>query len=171
MREADLLIVIGERLGEMTTSGYTLLEVPSPRQALVHVHPGPEEARPRLPAGGRRSARRRARSSTRCSPRAHRPPPVPWAATAEAAHRDYEAWRAPRPVPGAVDLWQIVRWLDERLPDDTIITNGAGNYTTWIHRLYRYPASGHAARALRGRDGLRRARGGRRQAPAARRRR
>ena len=57
---------------------------------------------------------------------------------ARAAHADYEAWRAPRPVPGDVDLWQIVRWLDERLPDDAILTNGAGNYTVWLHRLYRY---------------------------------
>ena len=60
------------------------------------------------------------------------------ARTRAAAHADYEAWRAPRPVPGAVDLWQIVRWLDARLPDDAILTNGAGNYTVWLHRLFRY---------------------------------
>ena len=53
-------------------------------------------------------------------------------------HDEYERWRAPRAVPGAVDLWRIVRWLDETLPDDAILTNGAGNYATWVHRLYRY---------------------------------
>ena len=41
-------------------------------------------------------------------------------------------------MPGALDLWQIVSWLDARLPDDAILTNGAGNYATWLHRLYRY---------------------------------
>src|SRR5206468_6139480 len=54
------------------------------------------------------------------------------------AHDEYLAWQAPRPVPGSLDLWQIVRWLDSRLPDDAILTNGAGNYTAWLHRLYRY---------------------------------
>ena len=60
------------------------------------------------------------------------------ARTGADAHAAYEAWRAPRPVPGDVDLWHIVRWLDERLPDDAILTNGAGNYTVWLHRLFRY---------------------------------
>jgi acetolactate synthase-1/2/3 large subunit len=141
VREADLLIVIGERLGEMTTSGYTLLDVPSPRQALVHVHPGAEEiGRVYRPAVGICATPGAFLDAMLAlgAPSA----PVPWAATAEAAHRDYEAWRAPRPVPGAVDLWSIARWLDERLPDDAIITNGAGNYTTWIHRLYHFRRPG-----------------------------
>ena len=51
-------------------------------------------------------------------------------------------WREPRPVPGDVDLWRIVRWLDDRLPDDAIVANGAGNYATWMHRLYRYRRPG-----------------------------
>jgi acetolactate synthase-1/2/3 large subunit len=61
-----------------------------------------------------------------------------WRELVQDAHAAYEAWRAPRPVPGDVDLWHIVRWLDERLPDDAILTNGAGNYTVWLHRLFRY---------------------------------
>jgi len=60
------------------------------------------------------------------------------AAAAASAHGDYEAWRAPRAVPGALDLWQIVDWLDAHLPEDAIVTNGAGNYTAWLHRIYRY---------------------------------
>jgi acetolactate synthase-1/2/3 large subunit len=70
------------------------------------------------------------------------PSSVPVGRRAEAAHRDYEAWRAPRPVPGDVDLWSIVRWLDDRLPEDAIVTNGAGNYSTWIHRVYRFRRPG-----------------------------
>jgi len=141
VRESDLLIVIGERLGEMTTSGYTLLDVPSPRQALVHVHPGPEElGRVYVPKVGICAAPGAFLAAMLDSGDA--PSSVPWAGSAEAAHRDYEAWRAPRPVPGDVDLWSIVRWLDDRLPEDAIVTNGAGNYSTWIHRVYRFRRPG-----------------------------
>lgn len=136
VREADVLLVIGERLGEMTTSGYSLLDVPVPKQALIHVHPGPEELgsvyQPALPICATPGAflAALAASDGWAADR--------WHASTSALHAEYEAWREPRPVPGALDLWTIVRWLDERLPDDAILTNGAGNYTTWIHRLYRY---------------------------------
>jgi len=140
VREADVLLVIGERLGEMTTSGYTLLTPPLPRQRLIHVHPGPEEL-------GRVY---RAEQAICATPRAFLEamlarqalPSARWKALVAAAHADYEAWRAPRAVPGEVDLWRIVRWLDERLPDDAILANGAGNYTTWLHRLYRHRRPG-----------------------------
>ena len=136
VRQADILLVIGERLGEMTTSGYTLLNVPTPRQGLVHVHPGADElGRVYQPA-----------QAVCATPgaflAAFNTLPVPaspaWAGNAAMAHAQYEAWRAPRPVPGAVDLWQVVDWLDARLPDDAVITNGAGNYATWMHRLFHY---------------------------------
>ena len=132
VRDADVLLVIGERLGEMTTSGYTLVVPPVPAQTLIHVHPGSEEL-------GRVYQPALAINATPGEFLAALPAIEPrWAAQAGTAHADYEDWRAPRPVPGAVDLWQIVRWLDERLPDDAIVTNGAGNYATWMHRLFRY---------------------------------
>ena len=141
VREADLLIVVGERLGEMTTSGYTLLDVPRPHQALVHVHPGPEEIgrvyRPAVGICATPGAFLDAMLA--CGGPASE---VPWAASVASAHAEYEGWRSPRPVPGAVDLWSIVRWLDERLPDDAILANGAGNYTTWLHRVYRHRRPG-----------------------------
>ena len=137
VREADVLLIIGERLGEMTTSGYTLLDVPSPRQALLHVHPGAEELgrvyQPQVAIAATPGA-----FLAQVDARAARP--VATAAHAGTAHDDYEAWRAPRPVPGDVDLWSIVRWLDDTLPADAILTNGAGNYATWVHRVYRYGA-------------------------------
>ena len=137
VRDADLLIVIGERLGEMTTSGYTLLDIPSPRQALVHVHPGPEEiGRVYQPAVGLCATPGAFLGAMLAQGGPERP--VAWPSSVPAAHADYERWREPRPVPGAVDLWRIVRWLDERLPDDAILANGAGNYTTWLHRIYRH---------------------------------
>jgi acetolactate synthase-1/2/3 large subunit len=137
VRDADVLLVIGERLGETTTSGYTLLAVPSPRQALIHVHPDANELgsvyQPRLAIAATPGAFLAA-----IDPRAaRREAMLPGTAPAD-ANADYDAWRLPRRVPGAVDLWQIVRWLDERLPDDAIIANGAGNFATWMHRVYRY---------------------------------
>ncbi len=141
IRNADLLIVIGERLGEMTTSGYTLLDVPSPRRALVHVHPGADElGRVYQPAIGICATPGAFLDAINCAPGPATAPA--WLGSAAAAHAEYEAWRAPRPVPGDVDLWRIVRWLDERLPDDAILTNGAGNYTTWLHRLFRHRRPG-----------------------------
>lgn len=140
VREADVLLVIGERLGEMTTSGYSLIEVPRPRQTLIHVHPGAEELgrvyQPALPICATPGAFLASLATSGAWPSDR------WRTSTSALHAEYEAWRAPRPVPGALDLWLIVRWLDERLPDDAILTNGAGNYTTWIHRLYRYRKPG-----------------------------
>jgi acetolactate synthase-1/2/3 large subunit len=136
VRNADVLLVVGERLGEITTSGYTLLAAPVPRQTLIHVHPGSAELgrvyQPALAVNATPLEFIEALAAELG------PPPAEWRDVAAAAHAELEAWRAPRPVPGAVDLWQIVRWLDQRLPDDAIVTNGAGNYATWIHRLYRY---------------------------------
>src|SRR4030095_2336771 len=121
-------------LGEMTTSGYTLLTPPVPAQTLIHVHPGAEELgrvyQPTIAIAATPGAFLTALSH--CTHDGAR------ADSSEAAHAEYLAWQAPRPVPGSLDLWQIMRWLDARLPDDAILTNGAGNYTAWLHRLYRY---------------------------------
>jgi acetolactate synthase-1/2/3 large subunit len=136
IRDADVLLVIGERLGEMTTSGYTLLEVPAPAQRLIHVHPGTEELgrvyQPALAIAATPGAFLAAMN---------REPAIDsraWRSRAEEAHAEYAGWRAPRPVPGTLDMWRVVQWLDERLPDDAILANGAGNFATWLHRFYRY---------------------------------
>ncbi|HET8585587.1 MAG TPA: thiamine pyrophosphate-binding protein [Casimicrobiaceae bacterium] len=134
VRDADVLLVIGERLGETTTSGYTLLDVPSPKQALVHVHPDASELgrvyQPRVAIAATPGGFLDAIDTTSLVGR--------WRELSARAHADYEAWRAPRPVPGAVDLWRIVQWLDERLPRDAVLTNGAGNHATWVHRIFHY---------------------------------
>jgi len=134
VREADVLLVVGERLGEMTTSGYALLDVPVPKQTLVHVHPDAMElGRVYQPALAIAATPRAFLEAV--DGRAARPAS---AAAADEAHAQYDAWRARRAVPGDVDLWQIASWLDERLPRDAVMTNGAGNYTTWMHRVFRY---------------------------------
>ncbi len=136
VRDADVLLVVGERLGEMTTSGYSLLEVPSPRQALIHVHPGIEElGRVYQPAIAVNATPREFLDAL-CADTAFAR--AEWRTATAAARADWDAWRAPRPVPGDVDLWQIAQWLDERLPENVIVTNGAGNYSAWMHRAFRY---------------------------------
>jgi acetolactate synthase-1/2/3 large subunit len=136
IRDADVLLVIGERLGEITTSGYTLLAVPAPRQRLIHVHPDPNELgrvyQPSLAIVATPGAFLAAMNREPCLAVDGRQ------ANVESAHAEFRAWRAPRPVPGALDMVEIVGWLDAHLPDDAILTNGAGNYTQWLHRFFRY---------------------------------
>ncbi len=136
VRDADVLLVIGDRLGEITTSGYTLPAAPVPAQTLIHVHPDAGELgrvyQPAVAIASTPGAFLAAMIAQSVA--------VPSAVrgVAERAHADYLAWLAPRPVPGELDLWRVMAWLDARLPDDAILTNGAGNYATWLHRLYRY---------------------------------
>jgi len=137
VREADVLLVIGERLGEMVTGGYTLVEAPTPKQALIHVHPGADELgrvyQPRLAI--------ESGIAPFCAALAKlgRIDAAAWGGSAEAAHAAYHEWQTPRPMPGELDLWQVVACLRERLPETAILANGAGNYVSWLARLYRYP--------------------------------
>jgi acetolactate synthase-1/2/3 large subunit len=133
VRDADLLLVVGPRLGEMTTSGYTLLDVPRPRQTLVHVHPGAEELgrvyQADLPILSGMEQFAAAVADVRVEPR--------WREWAAAARRDYEAWRQHEPVPGSVDLGTCLAHLRGRVPD-AVLCNGAGNHTAWAHRFWRF---------------------------------
>ncbi|WP_084462741.1 thiamine pyrophosphate-binding protein [Oceanibaculum pacificum] len=136
VREADLLIVLGARLGEMTTSGYTLLDVPAPRQVLVHVHADAEELgrvyRPDL--GINASLGRFARALRGLQA----PAACRWDGWASEARREFEAYVQPTEVPGEVNLGRVVAALREVLPPEAIVTNGAGNYATFVHRFHLY---------------------------------
>ena len=140
VREADLLLAIGPRLGEMTTSGYSLLTVPRPQQALVHVHQGVEELG-RVYQGQLMIASGMPQFASRLATMMPIESPT-WAAATRAARADYEAWQATAPVYGTqkprLDLWQVVQMLQASLPPDTIVSNGAGNFATWAHRYWRY---------------------------------
>lgn len=135
IREADVLLVIGARLGEATTSGYTLLDVPAPRQRLIHVHAGNDELgkvyQAELPinAGMPEFAQ-----ALRGVSLAH----VAWRDTCEQAHRDYQAHATPPEIGGTLQMSAVVRHLQDRLPADAIVTNGAGNYAIWMNRYFRY---------------------------------
>jgi acetolactate synthase-1/2/3 large subunit len=137
VRDADVLLVLGERLGEMVTGGYTLLDAPQPKPTLIHIHPGAEElGRVYQPALAIEAAMGPAAEALAALPPIAAPV---WAGSAAAAHAEYLAWQTPQPMPGSVDLWQVVADLRARLPEDAILANGAGNYTAWVARLYRYP--------------------------------
>jgi acetolactate synthase I/II/III large subunit len=136
VREADLLIAAGPRLGEMTTSGYTLVEVPVPKQSLVHIHPGAEELnrvyQPDLAINA-------GLTQFAAALRALTPPAtIPWAERTRQARAEYEANQQVKPPPGPLDMIEVMRYLRDVLPDDSIVTNGAGNYATWVHRFFRF---------------------------------
>jgi acetolactate synthase I/II/III large subunit len=140
VKDADLVIAIGPRLGEMTTGGYTLLDSPLPKQRLVHIHNDPEElgsvyqAELMIASGAPQA----------CAMLAAMEPvdSSAWRHTVEEARADLAAWQAQPPIfkdgQAPLDLWQVVQDLQAALPADTIITNGAGNYASWAHRFWRY---------------------------------
>ena len=140
VQEADLLLVLGARLGEMTTQGYTLLHSPVPQQTLIHVHPDPNELNSVY--------------------QADLPIPVPapaalaawvehgpeatsvWKNWQEQLHRDYQTHCAPPVLETPLNLATVVQTLRQQLPSDTVFTNGAGNYAAWAHRFsqfFEYP--------------------------------
>lgn len=136
VRDADLIIAVGPRLGEMTTAGYTLLEPPAPAQKLVHVHPDPNELNSvyRADLGIVSSMPAFAAVARAMEPIEQRA----WDGWAGEARADYLRFVEPVPNPGPLQMAEIVAWLNETLPEDAIITNGAGNYSIWPHRFYRW---------------------------------
>lgn len=143
VRDADLIVALGVRLGEMTTGGYTLLEVPRPAQKLVHVHAGAEEL------GRVYAADLLLQASMACAAKAlctlAAPPALPWAAWTQAAHADYEANHVAPPV-APLDLALVMKSVQRLAPADTVYTNGAGNFSGWLHRYVRYAGLQHHGR-------------------------
>jgi acetolactate synthase-1/2/3 large subunit len=139
---ADLLIAFGPRLGEMTTSGYSLLASPVPAQKLVHIHTDAEElgsvyqADLMINSGAPQAAAMLAAMTPVAADA--------WRHTVAEAKAELAAYQEQPPVfkdgKAPLDLWQLVQQLMAAAPKDTIITNGAGNYATWAHRFYRYGA-------------------------------
>jgi acetolactate synthase I/II/III large subunit len=140
--EADVLLAIGGRVGEIPSSGYTLLEIPRPRQRLVHVHPDPDELgavyEPELGIASGLPQFAAAARARQWEPSAGR------AEVVAEAHADYVAnLQEARELPGDLQLAAVMRVLRERLDADAILTCGAGNFTVWAHRYYafrRYPS-------------------------------
>src|SRR5437763_6469375 len=137
IKSADLVLLVGGRLGEMPSQGYTLLDIPNPKTKFVHVHPDPGELgrvyRPDLAINA-------APTAFAASPEALQPPnEIRWRGETKTAHEDYLAWtEQPTEQPGNVNFGEIMVWLRGELAPDSIVTNGAGNFSSWMHRFYRF---------------------------------
>ncbi|MGN7293338.1 thiamine pyrophosphate-binding protein [Rhizobium sp. SAFR-030] len=139
IKDSDLIVLIGSRMSEMPSSGYTLLDIPYPSQKIVHVYPDPEELgriyRPDLAicAGPAEFV---------AALRDLEPPAWPvWAERSATMHDAYLKWSTPpKTGPGEVQMGPIMDWIEENTPKDAIFTNGAGNYATWLHRFHRFQA-------------------------------
>ncbi len=138
IRETDCLLVIGARLGELTTGGFSLLDIPRPQQPMIHVHAGAEELgriyRPELAinADSERFVAALAATPTREETSASRRQRV------QQAHRDYLDWNGVVEVAGEMNLSAVFHRLRQLTDDDAMICNGAGNNTGWLHRFFRY---------------------------------
>jgi acetolactate synthase-1/2/3 large subunit len=137
VKAADLVLLVGGRLGEMPSQGYTLLDIPNPKSKFIHVYPDPDELghvyRPHLAINATPTAF--AASLEGLQP----PNEIRWRDWTKDVRAEYLAWtEQPTKVPGAVNFGEIMVWLRGQLPPDSIITNGAGNFSTWMHRFYRF---------------------------------
>ena len=136
VRDSDLIIAIGPRLGEITTGGYSLLQVPRTRQKLVHIHASAEELNRVYQADLAINASMNA--AARSLEVLSAPPTLVWDAWAQACNADYLSNMQPQPLPGQIDMPAIVGLLQKHLPADAVLTNGAGNFASWVHRFFKH---------------------------------
>ncbi len=136
IQDSDLLLVIGPRLGEMTTGGYTLIQAPVAKQKLVHIHGGAEELnrvyRADLAILSTMNAAARSLEVLTA------PPELPWAERTAQIHADYLGNLQAQTLPGPIDMAAIIGVVNRLLPADAVVTNGAGNFASWVHRFHRY---------------------------------
>lgn len=136
IKDADLLIVIGARLGEMTTSGYALLNIPNPAQTLVHVHPSPDELGSVYRADI--AINSSAGNFVQALGELATPDDIRWSERTKALRSSQEQSWQPLATPGDVQLAEVIRTTSEMLPEDAIVCNGAGNYAAFLHRYFQY---------------------------------
>jgi acetolactate synthase-1/2/3 large subunit len=138
VKTADLILLIGSRMSEVPSQGYQLLDIPAPRQTLIHVYPDAGEFgkvyRPQLAINATPVAFVDALRSVKLSASPSR------SAFLDSARQAYLAWSDTAPIrtPGRLQMAQVMDYLNDKLPADAILCNGAGNYATWVHRFYRF---------------------------------
>jgi acetolactate synthase I/II/III large subunit len=147
IKSSDLVIAVGGRLGELPSQHYTLFDIPGPQMPFVHIHPGAEELgrvySPQLAINATPTAFTGALENLTFAR-------VP-AGDPKSAHADYLAWTEhPTEQPGAVNFGAVMVWLRENLAPDAIICNGAGNYSAWIHRFFRFRRFGQQVAPVSG---------------------
>lgn len=134
LREADVILSLGSRLSDTLTSGFTLMEPKAQGRRIVHVYPDPDEIGHLWRADPGIAACPRAVLAAL----AEAPAPRRWDDWTAQLRAHYEEWQTPRPTPGTVRMEQVVCWLSANLPEDAIMTNGAGNYAAFVHRYFRF---------------------------------
>jgi acetolactate synthase-1/2/3 large subunit len=138
VREADLLLLIGTRFGDIETQGYTLVDPAAPQKTIIHIHADADEIgrvyAPDIGVVATAPAALRALVAASLV--------GDWSSWTAAARADYDAWISPQESPGALKQEQVIKWLSDHLPDDAILTNGAGNYAAWLHRYFVYKTHG-----------------------------
>jgi acetolactate synthase-1/2/3 large subunit len=138
VRDADFLLLVGTRFGDIATQGYGLVDPSTPAKVIAHIHSDADEigrvygADHAVVCDGPRALEILVEADTGLG----------WADWTAAARADYEAWIKPQESPGAVKQEQVIKWLSDTLPDDAILTNGAGNYAAWLHRYFVYKQHG-----------------------------
>lgn len=140
LQDADLLLILGSRFGDITTSGYELVDPANPDNVIVHVHPDPD-----LPGTVYRTdlsvtAHAANVIEKLCKTNGLKNPV--WTDWMQGARADYKAWQEPKETPGAVKMEEIMGWLSQHLPEDAVLTNGAGNFAAWVHRYFRFKTYG-----------------------------
>ncbi|HVR48905.1 MAG TPA: thiamine pyrophosphate-binding protein [Pseudorhodoferax sp.] len=136
VKDSDLVLAIGPRLGEMTTGAYTLLQAPRSVQKLVHIHASAEELNRVYQADLAINATMNA--AARSLEVLTAPTSLPWEDWTQACNADYLENLKPQALPGDIDMPAIVALLQKHLPADAVVTNGAGNFASWMHRFFRH---------------------------------
>lgn len=136
IKSADLLFVVGSRLGEMTTNGYTLIDIPNPKQKLIHVHPSSDELGTVYQADVPVVAS--AETFSKALEQMQSPASVPWSGWREEKRSNYLKTLEPVELPGDVRMGQVIRQLSDAMPEDAIICNGAGNYAAFLHKHFSF---------------------------------
>ncbi|APW46633.1 thiamine pyrophosphate-binding protein [Rhodoferax antarcticus] len=144
IKDSDLILAIGCRLGEITSGGYTLIESPRPRQTLLHIHASAEELNRVFQAD--LAIQASVASAAASLKELSAPASFKWARWSAACHADYLVNLQPSAIKdlpadtaqGVVNMPAIIATLQQHLPPDAVLTNGAGNFASWLHRFYRY---------------------------------
>ena len=133
IKMADCILVLNARLGEMTTGGYSMFDIPKTKQYLIHIHPDPNELgsvyQPDI--GLVCNSADFIQKAAEISKNSQRKPPIK-------ERKSYEAWQKIITTPGDVKMEIVIKTLSETISEKTIITNGAGNYNGWLHRYFKY---------------------------------
>lgn len=138
IRNCDLLLVIGARLGELTTAGFSLIDIPTPRQTFIHVHSGAEELghiyQPDLAINASSGVFVESMLADEVATQQR----TDWQSQLTQARQEFESWNSSIEVEGQVQMSDIIKTIEQDTADNAIICNGAGNSTAWLHRFYRF---------------------------------